>query len=438
MRRDGGGDAAGPGKDPDVSARAPARALRPTSVQYGTSFWLDRVGRRPAPATRLTTDLDTDVAVVGGGLTGCLTACLFARAGVSVALLEAGRVGDRAALDAGWLPETPGVDFVELQALIGLKDARRAYEATRKAALDVSAFLRRLGPRLGPESRDGLVIAPTPADAAALEKERAARTAAGLDAAWLPARRAASESGADLVRGALKTRSEGLVNPWATARALVDAATSAGTRLFEQSPVTKVRHTRRGADVVTAKGVVHAKAVVLATGAPRPLVSALQRHVRVDHTYVVVTEELPAAMRKALPAGAIVRGVPFPKDAAPIVAALTRGGRLVIQGGDQSPVPARLADQVLVQRTGQLMYELSLRHPAISGIQPAYAWTATRVVGKDGLPIAGAHRNFPNHLFALGLGATGIAGAWLAARIVLRQFQGEPDPVDAVFGFGRL
>jgi glycine/D-amino acid oxidase-like deaminating enzyme len=410
-----------------------ATALRPAPTAYGTSYWLDRVGRRPAPATRLGGDLDTDVVVVGGGLTGCLTACLFARAGVPVVVLEAERFGDRAALDAGWLLETPGVDFVALQAARGLKDARRAYEASRKAALDVAAFLRRLGPKLAPEPLESLVIAATPSDAVALERERAARTAAGLDAVWLPARRAATESGADVVRGALKTRSEGLIDPWQTARALVDAASSAGARLFEQSPATKVRHTRTGAEVVTARGIVRAKAVVLATGAPRPLVAALQRHVRVDHTYVVVTDELPAAMRRAVPGEAVVRTA-----GGTLAAALTKGGRVVIQGGDQAPVPARLAEQTLIQRTGQLMYEWSLRHPAVSGIKPAYAWAAPRVAGRDGLPLAGAHRNFPHHLFALGLGATGLAGAWLAARIVLRQYQGEPDPADAVFGFGRL
>ncbi len=372
--------------------------------------------------------------VVGGGLTGCLTACLFARAGVPVVLLEAERIGDRAALDPGWLLETPGVDFVALQAALGLKDARRAYEASRKAALDVAAFLRRLGPKLAPEPLESLVIAATPADAVALERERSARTAAGLDAVWLPARRAASESGADIVRGALKTRSEGLIDPWQTARALVDAATSAGARLFEQSPAARVRHTRSGVDVVTARGTVRAKAVVLATGAPRPLVAALQRHVRVDHTYVVVTDELPAAMRRAVPGEAVIRSA----GGTPLAAALTKGGRVVIQGGDQPPVPARLAEQALIQRAGQLMYEWSLRHPAVSGIQPAYAWAAPRVTGRDGLPLAGAHRNFPHHLFALGLGGTGLAGAWLAARIVLRQYQGEPDPADAVFGFGRL
>jgi glycine/D-amino acid oxidase-like deaminating enzyme len=417
-----------------VSGRtSTARALRPAPTAYGTSYWLDRVGRRPAPATRLTGDLDTDVVVVGGGITGCLAACLFARAGIQVVLLEAARIGDRAAMDAGWILETPGVDFVTLQAALGLKDARRAYEASRRAALDVSAFLRRLGTRLAPEPREGLVIAATPADAVALERERAARTAAGLDATWLPTRRAATESAADVVRGALKTRSEGLVDPWQTVRGLVDAATAAGATLFEQTPVTKVRHTRTGVDVATAKGVVRAKAVVLATGAPKPLVAALQRHVRVEHTYVVVTEELPPSMLRAVPSDAIVRGA-----GAPLLATVMKNGRVVIQGGDQPPIAPRLAESALVQRTGQLMYEWSLRHPAVSGIQPAYAWSAAKVTGKDGLLVAGAHRNFPNHLFALGLGATGVAGAWLAARIVLRQFLGEAEPGDAVFGFGRL
>jgi glycine/D-amino acid oxidase-like deaminating enzyme len=417
-----------------VSSRPSAARARQGATAYGTSYWIDRVGRRPAPASRLTGDLEVDVAIVGGGLTGCLAAALFARAGVPVALVEAGRLGERAALDAGWVLETPGVDFAALQKALGLKDARRAYEATRRAALDVSAFLRRLGPKLGPEPREGLAIATAADDAVALERERAGRAAAGIEAVWLPARRAAAESGAETVKGALKTRSEGLVDPWQTGRALVDAATAAGARLFDQSPVTRVRHTRRGADVTTARGVVRAGAVLLATGAPRPLVPALQRHVRVEHTYVVVTDELPAAMRRAVPAEVIVRGA----GPAGLRAAMLKNGRVVIQGGDRPPVPARLADAALVQRTGQLMYEWSLRHPAVSGLQPAYAWSAAKVTGKDGLPIAGAHRNFPNHLFALGLGATGIAGAWLAARIVLRQFLGENEAGDAVFGFGRL
>ena len=90
-----------------------------------------------------------------------------------------------------------------------------------------------------------------------------------------------------------------------------------------------------------------------------------------------------------------------------------------------------------MQRTGQLMYELSLRYPAMSGILPDYAWMAPRVTARDGLLLAGPHRNFPRHLFALGLGATGLTGAFLAARLLLRHYTGEPEPGDEHFGFGR-
>ena len=55
----------------------------------------------------------------------------------------------------------------------------------------------------------------------------------------------------------------------------------------------------------------------------------------------------------------------------------------------------------------------------------------------DGLPYIGPHRNFPRHLFALGLGRHGVGRAWLAARILLRQIAGEPAKGDELFGFSR-
>jgi glycine/D-amino acid oxidase-like deaminating enzyme len=90
-----------------------------------------------------------------------------------------------------------------------------------------------------------------------------------------------------------------------------------------------------------------------------------------------------------------------------------------------------------VQRTGQLMYELSTLYPDISGIQPAYGWAADYARSGDGLPCIGAHRNFPHHLFAFGDSSHTITGAYLASRIMLRQHFEEMDPADEVFGFHR-
>ena len=83
------------------------------------------------------------------------------------------------------------------------------------------------------------------------------------------------------------------------------------------------------------------------------------------------------------------------------------------------------------------MYELSVLYPAISGIQPDYAWAGPVVTTADGLPYIGPHRNYPRHLFALGFGGNGIVQGFLASRILLRRYLGRPAKGDDLFGFTR-
>jgi len=111
--------------------------------------------------------------------------------------------------------------------------------------------------------------------------------------------------------------------------------------------------------------------------------------------------------------------------------------RLLIEGADSAQAPDRLRDKVAIQRTGQLMYELSTLYPDVSGIQPEYGWMTDYARTEDGLPYIGVHRNFPHHLFAFGNSSHSVTGAYLASRILLRQCSGEMDPTDAAFGFHR-
>ena len=84
------------------------------------------------------------------------------------------------------------------------------------------------------------------------------------------------------------------------------------------------------------------------------------------------------------------------------------------------------------------MYELTTFYPAISGVQPEWAWETIHYGSPDGLPVVGPHRNFPRHLFALGHGRHGAGVAWLAARVLLRAYLGEQAKGDDLFGFARV
>jgi glycine/D-amino acid oxidase-like deaminating enzyme len=121
--------------------------------------------------------------------------------------------------------------------------------------------------------------------------------------------------------------------------------------------------------------------------------------------------------------------------APPHLLAWTRDERILFAGADQPPVSARSLERVLRQRAGQLMYELSLFYPSISGVHADHAWRAPLVEAANGLMFAGPHRNYPRHLFALGAGRHGVSFALLAARILLRRYQETPARGDEVFAF---
>jgi glycine/D-amino acid oxidase-like deaminating enzyme len=83
------------------------------------------------------------------------------------------------------------------------------------------------------------------------------------------------------------------------------------------------------------------------------------------------------------------------------------------------------------------MYELSTIYPEISGIPPAFGWSASYARTADGLPFIGPHRNYPRHLFAFGDSSRGLTGAYLASRILVRHALDAADGADEAFGFNR-
>ena len=407
-------------------------------IRYGSPLWLDGVPstKRPSyPRFKSKEMLETDVVIVGGGLAGCLCAYVFAHAGVRVMLMEAERIGHHTATALGWMPDTPGMSFRACQKAYGLRAARRVWEETHRSPLEAATLLERLRIRPGVDRADTLVTVATADEERALKKEHQAVVDAGIDALWLIARRASLDSRAEGVIGGMLTRGGGVYDPFRVTLGLAAAAVKAGAQLHEQSTVVKVKPGRKRVEVHTAHGALDARAVLMATNEPGPGCGPLQRHVRVTDSYVVATPPLTGSIAKAFGSPKFVLG-----DAGEPPHALrhTADDRILFQGAAQPPVSARLQEKAVVQRSMQLMYELSCLYPAISGVMPEFGWSNRLAVGIDGLPLAGPHRNFPRHLFAIGLGHAGLAGAYLAARILLRSYEESPEPADVHFGFTRL
>src|SRR5580765_1207494 len=115
-------------------------------LRYGVPFWLDRPASPPVRQhPQLRGVLDVDVAVVGGGFTGCLVALTFAEAGVSVAVLERALVaGGSTAASTALLMQEPDRSFRHLADRFGTATARTVWRQSRQAVKDLAAVLARL------------------------------------------------------------------------------------------------------------------------------------------------------------------------------------------------------------------------------------------------------------------------------------------------------
>ncbi len=403
---------------------------------YDARFWADRTAanrRRSFPAFR--GEAAADIVVIGGGLTGCAAAYALAGAGFDVVLLEGERLagGGTAGALGAILPQ-PDAAYLAVERAAGRRVARLAWQETRRSGLEFASALRKLSTRSDLAASALFLTAGTGAAAVTLRREQAARKAAGLDAPWLSGQSARRALGLESA-GAIRLHDAFEFDPVRAALGLANAASAKGARVFERSVVRRTRFTRKDAQLMLPTGSIRARGVVVATGEPGSLFGQLRRHVRSQEGYAVVTHPLQAAMRREVGGHSAVVTEAGPD---PHWLRWLPDDRILFAGASSGPITDRQRRKMLVQRTGQLMYELSVRYPSISGLPAAWSWSVPLVSTPDGLPWIGPHRNYPHHFFALALGWHGDGLAWLAARAAARYFQGHPRKEDEVMGFGRF
>ena len=407
--------------------------MRKPALRQGPTIWLGR--KRPAATYPvLRGHHETEVAIIGGGLTGGMVAQAFAEHGTRVIVAEAARAGHGStAASTALLLQEPDYDLGALSRKYGARIAERIWRISQGAARDFVDTIRRLKIDCDLQERDSLYYTLSEERARALGRELKKRHAAQLAGEWMEENallRATGVHGA----GAIRTSGNAQLDPLRACLGFLRAARSDGAAIYERSPITRIRNIDGHVRLYSAHGTIDAKQVVIATGYATRYFRPLAGRFKMRHTYVMATNRFTAAQRRRMRLGNVML---WDTERPYHYVRWTADHRLLL-GGEDRPVKPGARRSLQFQTAMRELHEYFVElDPILGEVGIDRAWEGLFAMTPDSLPYIGPHRRYPRHAFALGYGGNGMTFAALAARLLLEQWRGRSSPDHDLFAFGR-
>lgn len=385
---------------------------------YATApLWWDTA--RLPQFTPLARDLDVDVAVIGGGVTGVTAAFLLARAGRRVAVLERDRVGaGETGRTTAHITQVFDTRFTKIRDRFGMESARLAARAHREA-VDLIDSLADGGGLAADFTRVSAYLYTEHAG----ERDSLAEEAEVARELGVPCSLTAAVPLPFKVAAALRFDDQGRLHPLRYLRSLVGLARAQGAEFFHDTPALDISD-GEPCVIATPRGMVRARDVVVATNVP------------VNNRVLVHTKL--AAYRSYAIAAALDTPPPdglFWDTADPyhyIRMQPSDHGPLVIVGGCDHRTGTPGADDAFEA----LERFTAKRFGRLRGIR--HRWSGQIIEPVDGLPYIGRNALESHISIATGYSGTGVSLGTLAAQIISDSVLGRQNPYRDIFDATRF
>jgi glycine/D-amino acid oxidase-like deaminating enzyme len=399
-------------------------------LQSGYPFSLIRYGL-PYSYPKLNEPITTDVVIVGGGISGALTAHHLQKAGVDCTVVDGRTIGlGSTCASTSLIQYEIDVPLYKLIELIGEKKAITAYHDCKDAIFKLHDVSNAVG-FSGFDFNKSLYFAATKKDVKFLKKEYDVRKQNDLKVNWLDERDVKERFGFH-APGAILSKNAAYTDAYLLTHHLLQAGIKAGLRVYDRTFIKKFDFHTKSVTLTTAENVIiKARNVVFATGY-EVTEQIAKKIVKLHSTYVTISENM-------------VDQNPFQEKDVMIWNTAdpylymrgTQDGRVIAGGRDENfSSPAR-RDALINRKSRQLVNDYKRLFPD-SPFKPEFNWTGTFGSTNDGLPFIGSFGNIRHRYFALGFGGNGITFSIIAAEMIRDLILGKTPKNTQLYSFDRV
>lgn len=379
----------------------------------------------------LTEDLDTEVIIVGGGVTGSIVGYYFSKANIPAVILEKERVAHcSTSITTSLLQYELDSNARQLEEYTTLDNVIMSYKLGLKALDEIDEFIKKYGNKCKYQRKDTLLYTSKDEEIKEMKEEYEIRKKAGIDVKYIS--KEDNPFSINLKGGVYGVNGGAQLDPYEYTHELLDVSCNMGLKVYENTEVIDIKYLEDGVEVITSYGYkVKGKKVIIATGYNTERFTKRNfGHKTV--TYNIVTkpvDRFDGWFNKVL-----IRDNCDPYN----YFRTTEDNRIIAGGEDIDFYNNILNEKVAKEKYEILLNRIKNMFPKINSIESEYEYCGGFISSQDNLGFFGEDPNHKNLWYCLGYGANGILFAILGGMMLSKFYKGEIDDNMKLFKVDRF
>ncbi|MBS4539528.1 FAD-binding oxidoreductase [Clostridium sp. D2Q-11] len=403
----------------------------------GDILW-SSINEVPKQYPSLVRDIECDVLIIGGGVTGALASYYLSENTFDVVVVEKNIVGyGSTRASTSILQYEVDTDLYGLSHMIGEKKAVAAFKLCEQGVYDIENIISNLGDNCDFRLNECLYYTQNSSKVSYMKKEYELRKKHGFSVEFLENKNEVQGITVPIHAGIYSYKGSAEIDPYRFTHSLISKAIERGVKVYENTEVKKIKPNFDNVVVETINNFkIKAKKVIIASGY-ESIEYFNKKLANMFRTFTIVTKPINKLQE--------MQSITMRDDKDAYTYIRTTGDNRIIIGGDDEKIGKETSNMANLSNDDKasevkynILYEkLKKFYPQFSNMEIDYKFSGIFAVTKDGLPHIGEKKDMPNCYFIMSYGSNGILYSTIGAKLLTDLFSGNKRKELEIFRYDR-